>query len=337
MLRVGLIGAGYMGSMHSVCYKALASEDVIISAVADLRADKAKEVAEKFNAEIFETGMDLIENANVDVVDICLPTYLHTEHAIAAMKKGLPVFIEKPVCLREDEIELLLNAEKETQVPVMVGQCIRLWSEYAWLKKIIDQGTYGKVISGVFKRISSLPTWSWDNWLHKIECGGTVAMDMHIHDVDYVRYILGDPAQVTAEASRNKDGVIQQIFTTYRYPEAVVTIEACWDYPEAFPFAMEYRIKLEKATIVFCSSATPSLVVYPNEGGKIVPELEKDFEGENEIGGNVSSLGGYYNELKYFVNGIKNKTPLTVAPLEEAVKSVKLVLDEIVIAGGMKL
>ncbi|MBU9746201.1 Gfo/Idh/MocA family oxidoreductase [Lachnospiraceae bacterium ASD3451] len=336
MLKIGLIGAGYMGGMHTACYQALMEEDVKVTAVADLRPEYAKAAAEKFSAQIYQEGMDLIEQADVDVIDICLPTYLHTKYAVAAMKKGRAVFIEKPVCLSPDEMELLLAAQRETGVPVMVGQCIRLWSEYAWLKEAVENKTYGALRSGVFKRISPLPGWAWENWLHRPECSGTVAMDMHVHDVDYVRYLLGDPLEVTARAARDSEGVIQQIFATYGYEDAAVTVEACWDYPDAFPFTMEYRVKFDEATVVFDSSATPSLAVYPKTGGRIIPELDKEFESENDIGGNISSLGGYYNELRYFTQGVKNHTPLTVATLEEAVRSVRLVLQEIELAGGMR-
>lgn len=336
MIKVGLIGAGFMGEMHLACYQALAEQGIKITAVSDLVFEKAESVAEKTGAIIYANGMDLIENADVDVIDICLPTYLHTDHAVAAMKKRKAVFIEKPVCLNEEESELLLRVEKEAGVPVMVGQCIRLWSEYAWLKETIDTKVYGDIISGVFKRISSLPTWSWENWLHKPECSGSVALDMHIHDADYIRYVLGEPNKVSAIASRDKDGVIQQLFSIYNFDKAVISAEVCWDYPSSFPFCMEYRIKFEKATAVFNSSVNPSLVVYLQSGGSIVPELEKEFEYENNLGGNVSSLGGYYNELKYFYQKILESKPIEIAPLSEGVKSVLLVLKEIKIAGGVK-
>ena len=113
MLRIGLIGCGYMGGMHSACYQAIEGAKVV--AVADIRAEKAQAIADVHGAKIFETGMDLINEAEVDVIDVCLPTYLHTEHAVAAMKKGRDVFIEKPVCLTREEGELLLQTQKPLQ------------------------------------------------------------------------------------------------------------------------------------------------------------------------------------------------------------------------------
>lgn len=336
MLKVGLIGAGFMGSMHTACYEALTDLDVKITAVADVREEKAKIVAEKTGASIYATGLELIKNADIDIVDICLPTYLHTIHAVAAMKKGHAVFLEKPACGTLEDAELLLKTEVETKVPVMVGQCIRLWSEYKWLKDAIDNKIYGKVLSGTFKRVSSYPTWDWNSWLNNPEQSGTVALDMHVHDVDFIRYIMGEPDEVTSTAARDDEGVIQQIFSAYKYGNTAIACEACWDYPSKFPFSMAYRVKMEKATVVFNSTYTPTLTAYPVDGMTFAPELEKEFETENNIGGNLSSLGGYYNELKYFIERIQAEEPLEVAPLSEGIKSVKLSLKEIEIAGGAK-
>ena len=111
-----------------------------------------------------------------------------------------------------------------------------------------------------------------------------------------------------------------------------VCIEAGWDYSTTFPFTAEYRVKFEKATAVLKNGV---LTVYPNDAEPFQPELPQEYQGDNDIGGNISSLGGYYNELKYFIEGIKGEHPLTVATVEEAIKSVRLVKKEIEIAGGL--
>ena len=334
MLKIGLIGCGFMGGMHAACYAALASLDVKVTAVADVRPEFAAKLAGEGTA-VYATGMELIEKADVDVVDICLPTHLHTAHAVAAMKAGKNVFVEKPICISQEEMDLLLATEKETGVKVQVGQVIRQWSEYVWLKQAVESGVYGKVLHGQFRRLSSLPTWAWENWLHQVEKSGGVAIDMHVHDVDYVRYILGEPDTVKAQAYRDENGVIQQINALYGYGNNVsISVEAGWNYPVDFPFTADFRVKFEKATVVLSAGV---LTVYPNAGGAIVPELAEEFQGDNDIGGNVSSLGGYYNELKYFVEGLQGKNDLSVATVREAIASVKLVQKEIEAAGGLIL
>ena len=332
MIKVGLIGCGFMGGMHAACYSALAPLGVKVTAVADVRPDFAAKLADE-NTAVYATGMELIEKADVDVVDICLPTHLHTAHAVAAMKAGKHVFVEKPVCVSEAEMELLLATEQETGVKVQVGQVIRQWTEYVWLKETVDSGVYGKVLHGQFRRLSSLPTWAWENWLHQVEKSGGVAVDLHVHDVDFVRYILGEPDTVKAHAYRDENGVIQQINALLGYGSNVsISVEAGWNYPADFPFIADFRVKFEKATVV---NAGGSLTVYPNEGGAVQPKLAEEFRGDNDIGGNISSLGGYYNELKYFVEGLQGKNDLSVATVKEAVDSVKLVKREIEAAGGL--
>ena len=330
MIKVGIIGCGFMGGMHAACYQALG---VQVTAVADPRPGFAKDVASKSGAKIYDSGMKLIEEADVNVVDICLPTDRHVPHAVAAMRKGLDVFVEKPVCIKEEEMEEILRVKAETGRKVQVGQVIRFWTEYVWLKEAADSGRFGRVLCGAFRRLSARPTWASEGWLNKPERSGGVAVDMHVHDVDFVRYLMGEPDTVRAQAYRDADGLIQQIYEIYGYGGDVgISVEAGWDYPQSFPFNAGFRVKFEKATVVLDGGV---LTVYPEEGEAYRPELVEAYQGDNDIGGNISSLGGYYNELKYFVEGLRGEHPLEVATVEEAIRSVRLVKKGIESAGGL--
>ena len=331
MIKVGLIGCGFMGGMHSACYAALANLGVKVTAVADVRREYAENLAN--GAEIYATGMELIEKADVDVVDVCLPTHLHAAHAVAAMKAGKNVFVEKPIAFKDEDMELILATEKETGAKVQVGQVIRQWTEYVWLKKAVDAGTFGKIQHAMFRRMSSRPEWAWEGWLHQVDKSGGVAVDMHVHDVDFVRYIMGEPDVVKAHAHRDAEGVIQQINAVYGYGSNVSGAGGSgWDYPADFPFTADFRVKFEKATVIGGGGVVN---VYPVGGAAYQAELEEEFQGDNDIGGNISSLGGYYNELKYFVEGLQGKNDLSVATVSEAIKSVQLVKREIEAAGGL--
>ena len=331
MIKVGLIGCGFMGGMHSACYAALANLGIKVTAVADVRREYAENLAN--GAEVYATGMELIEKADVDVVDVCLPTHLHAAHAVAAMKAGKNVFVEKPIAFKDEDMELILKTEAETGVKVQVGQVIRQWTEYVWLKKAVDAGTFGKIQHAMFRRMSSRPEWAWEGWLHQVDKSGGVAVDMHVHDVDFVRYIMGEPDVVKAHAHRDAEGVIQQINAVYGYGKDVsVAVESGWDYPADFPFTADFRVKFEKATVIGGGGVVN---VYPVGGAAYQAELEEEFQGDNDIGGNISSLGGYYNELKYFVEGLQGKNDLSVATVSEAIKSVQLVKREIEAAGGL--
>lgn len=322
MTKIGLIGCGFMGSMHAACYKELGAD---VAAVADIREEKSRKAAENFHAKIFSDAKSLIENADVDTIDICLPTYLHTEYALMAMEKGKNLFVEKPVCLNMSEAENLLRVQKETGAKVMVGQVIRLWDEYVFLKKTADSGIYGKILSATFRRMSSVPTWAWDGWLHDVKKSGSSALDMHIHDVDFMRMLMGEPIDMVSMAQCREDGGIDHIFTSYKYKNSIAHSECSWDYPEGFPFKGEYIVRFEKATV---SYENGKLTVYEISGKSFAPEIEiKDVR--TALGGNISSLAGYYNELRYFVECLDGNKAIEISTLEESTKSLNLVLNEL--------
>ncbi len=333
MIKIGIIGAGFMGGMHFACYRALESLGVQVTAIADSNWDNAKNLADQVGAQVYSSGLDLIDQAELDAVDICLPVHMHAAHVVRAMEKGLAVFCEKPAAIAETELDLLLETQRRTKAKCMIGHVVRFMPEYAWLKQTVRENRYGKFVSGVFQRVSAHPNWTSGNWIHNPQFSGGVAIDMHMHDVDFVRDLLGEPGQIQSAAYRDANGLIQQIFSLYSYGKNVaVSLEAGWDYPEAFPFEASYRVKLEKATVVYKNNI---LTVYPNSGGFYHPELEK-FSGESTgIKGNISDLGGYYSELKYFVEGLLGKNDLSVATLEDGVAAVRLAKREVEAVGGL--
>jgi predicted dehydrogenase len=203
-----------------------------------------------------------------------------------------------------------------------------------YLKKAIDEKTFGAIVSGVFKRISPKPAWAWENWLHDYKKSGSAVLDLHVHDIDYVRYILGEPDSIKGEIS-TVDGKNEHIFSTFRYGNTIVSFEGGWDYPAGLPFEMEYRVKFEKAVITFNSGKAPGLSVYFEDGSSVNPVLEDTFNSKSEeTGGNLSSLGGYYNEIRYFLNCLKNGEDIKVISLEEGIASFRLLMKEIKAVSG---
>lgn len=333
MIKIGLIGCGSMGTAHSNSYKAL-GDLVQVVAVADIREELAKEKADMFGATIYPDGESLIANADIDAVDICLPSYLHTSHAVSAMKKGLDVFMEKPVCLNEEEAQLLLKTQEETQKKVQIGLVVRFDDNYAYLKEAKDSGRYGKLLSGVFYRLSAFPTWGYQQWFQDDKKSGSCALDLHIHDADFIRYLMdGEPDSIQSDCNRSANGILQHIFTNYRFGDALIVAEGGWQYDADFPFDAGYRVKFEKATIVLKDG---KITVYNENGGSETPQLKKDYDVQEDMGFNVSDLGGYYNELKYFAEYLLKNQPIAQATLQDAVDSARMVWKEIELCGGTR-
>ncbi len=325
MIRIGIAGAGFMGKMHAACYKALQEElDVQIVAVADGNREQAEAIAADFGAQVYATVEEMISQADLNAVDICLPTYLHKETALLAMERDCHVFIEKPISLNTDEARALLDKQQSTKGQVMVGHCIRFWPEYRYLSQLIAQQTYGKVISAQFRRLSPRPDWGWNNWLHDEQKSGSAALDLHIHDVDFVRSLFGEPEVINSGIIRNGT-LSEHIHSLYHYGDVVVHLEGGWNYPSGFPFEMSYTVHLERAVVVFQSNQENPLRVYEHSGEVLVPQLEAESQSlTSGAGGNIASLGGYYRELRYFIQTILSGGTIEEATLHDGYLSLAL-------------
>lgn len=323
MLKVGLIGCGFMGTMHANCYNNI--KDVKVMAVADVREEKAREIANLTGATVYSSGKELIENANVDVIDICLPTYLHAEHAILAMQKVKYVFLEKPVALTSEEGKKLIKESEKTGCNVQVGQVIRFWDEYVELKKIIDSNVYGKVINANFRRISPVPTWGWNDWLLDYSKSGGAGQDLHIHDIDYVLSVFGKPDRFYSV--RNVCGEKNSyVNTIMHYKDFVVGVEGTWNLPVSHPFEATFRVVFEKAVV---ENAGGKFMLYTDNDASEIKIEKAVINGEGYSGGNVSDLGGYYNELCYFCKKAIDGEKIEQATLSDAVKSLDFILEEL--------
>ena len=137
-VRVGIIGLGFMGTTHYGIHKSNPKAE--ITAIADVDAAKRKGDIRKVIGNIgggdnskpmdltgiktYADGMDLINDPNVDVVDICVPTFLHCQYAVAALKAGKHVFCEKPLARNVKEAEAIIAEAKKSDKFFTVGMCI---------------------------------------------------------------------------------------------------------------------------------------------------------------------------------------------------------------------
>lgn len=320
MIKVGLIGAGYMGRTHTEVYKLISLiQDVKLIGVCDLREEKAQKCAKIHGAKVYESAESLINDPEIDVIDICIPTYLHAEYAQKAMNAGKSVFIEKPVTFKIEEGQELIALQEKTGSKVMVGQCVRLWPSYVYLKKIFDSKKYGKLKRISLRRNSSQPGWGWENWYSDPEKSGGAVFDLHIHDIDYLRYLLGEPEKIDCYGDKN------YIKSIIRYKDVIAEIENGWDFPKSYPFNTGFRADFEEATLTLKGR---EIDIYESSGRLLQVIPDDDYDDER-MGEKISSLGGYFYELRYFYDCLLNDKQIEIASLKEAVKSVGLIYKEI--------
>ena len=303
MLKVGLVGVGGISGAHIPAWNAL--EGVELVALCDVRSEQMEKYSEKRHYTKFD---EMLEKEQLDILDICLPTYLHADYAVKAMEKGIHVLCEKPISLKEDDVERVYKAAKQNNVNFMVAQVLRFWPEYVLLKELYDSKKYGKLLSGFMRRLSSKPRWSWDNWMSDKERSGLVPFDLHIHDLDYMVYVFGDPKEVKSHLIRRPEQEFLNV--VYEYPDFFVETESAW-YGCPFPFKADYRFVFEEAII---SYEAGKCVIYENSGNVI----DLSVETEGDTGSiNLPKSDAYGEEIRYFLDCVqKGKFPDRVKPEE---------------------
>lgn len=327
MLRVGLIGLGFIGQVHFHGYEALKGE-VKLAAVCDIERSRLAQgggitgniggTQQRLNLDavaLYTDAAKMLAEQKLDIVSICLPTYLHAKYAVMALEAGVHVLCEKPMAMTPEECDTVIAAAEANKRELQVGHVIRFWPEFVWARQAMMEGTYGKLLAAHFQRLSQTPTWSWQNWLMDGAKSGGAALDLHIHDADFVQYLLGMPRSVYSQAYSGPSKDIDHIITQYLYEgEVVVTAVGGWVMTKSFGFRQAFDMVLEHASISYDSTRTPSLLVYPAEGEPFAPE--------------VTPGSAYDIEIAHFVHKVAGQqVPEILTPFESR-ESVRLILAE---------
>ncbi len=328
MIKVGLCGFGSMGRGHAQLLQK--HEGVKLVSVADVRPDSREKAEADYGVKTWECGEAMIAAGDLDVVFICVPTYLHAPLAIQAMTAGCHVFCEKPMAMNTSLCADMIAAAKRTGKNLMIGQVLRFWPEYVFLKNAIDSKEYGKLIALSMTRVGGVST-GWDNWYLDESRGGMQIFDRHVHDCDAVLWMLGTPKAVYsygATRDPRTHGGIFHSFTEYRYSDDfVVSAEGSADTPPGFPFTACYRAVFEKGLIEFNSRQKPTLQVFAG-GEPIAPELPDPIAALTS-GMNISTAGPYYNEQVYFFDCLRKGIKPEVVTPEAAMETIRVVRAEI--------
>lgn len=329
MQKIAVVGFGAMGQMHSQCYQVIPKADLV--AIVDSHPDDAyrKQRELGLDIKVYPDFDSLLATEEVDVIDICLPTDLHVPLGLKAVAAGKNVFCEKPFAPTVAECNKLTEAARRKKVSLMVGHCIRFWSEYQYLKDVIDSGKHGRLLSLSLQRISSRPVYSKGNWLQNLKRSGGAVTDLHIHDTDFAQYILGKPTAVTCVGTKDEAGW-SHVFTTYHYKNVAVTAEGGWNYPPKFGFKMAYQAVFEDAVLDFDFTRKPTLrLTAGNRAPKEIEVKKPKVTTAGAVTGNITNLGGYLNELTYFVDRLEKKQPIEISTGEQAAISIELIAAEI--------
>lgn len=326
MIRVGIAGFGFMGKMHLRCYQQQKDVQVVAICDADTARLKSSDGAagniagaeappDLTGIHLYDDFDAMLAKEKLDAVSITLPTFLHRDFSIKALEVGVNVLCEKPMAMNTAQCEDMIVAAQQANKVLQVGHCIRFWPEYAWTKQTVASGKYGQALVCSFRRLTSPPTWSWDNWLIDKERSGGALMDLHIHDTDYVLYLFGMPKAVHSVGVTGRGGGFDYVSTQYIYKDnRVVTAEGGFVTSPRFGFEMSFNVVFEKAVVVYDCTRNPAFRVCPAEGDAFAPQFEPG--------------DGYLLEIIHFVKKVTGADVPQIITPTDSLNAVKLTCAE---------
>jgi predicted dehydrogenase len=307
-MKIGILGSGFMGGTHARAYAKI--PDVTVAAVSSRHLAKAETLAREVGARATTDDRSIIEDPAIEAVSNTLPTHLHADATIAALKAGKHVLLEKPFALTAAGCDGMIAAAKETGRLLMIAHVLRFWGDYVSLVELVRAGKLGKPISAVATRLSQLPAWA-DWFLNPAWSGGAV-LDLCVHDFDATNWLFGAPKSVYARGRELKPGLWNDIHALIDYGGVNAFVDGSEFMPEGYPFTAAMKVLCEAGVVEFMFRAGgvsvemgggSSLLVY--EKGKVYPLEAKPGD-------------AYDNQAAYFVDCIRKGIKPALSTPEQA-------------------
>lgn len=292
-INVAVVGLGFMGMTHlrvlqnlreariaAVCAPNRSIKNGRLAGVrGNLGADS--DVRLGADVKVYRDFASVIADREIDLVDLCTPTQMHREQAIATLHANKHVICEKPLAETTRDLRELIRAAGRSGKFLMPAMCMRFWPGWMELKEIVARRTYGTVLAANFRRVSARPAWGKSG----VHAGGAL-YDLHIHDTDFINFIFGRPEKVFSTGVTGPEKEIDHIVTQYLYPGGpAVTAEGSW---LAQHFNMAFTVHCERATIDFNLARGADALQISQRGRtrRIRP----------------AGVDGYNKEIRYFVD-----------------------------------
>lgn len=197
--KVAILGAGFISEIHLESYHRFIPEAEVVAIYAR-KAEKAKEFAAKHHIEKWYSDVDAIINeSGCEIVDICLPNYLHADACIKAAKAGKHIIIEKPLAVTLEEADEMIDACKKAGVILMYAEELCFAPKYERVRHLVKEGAVGEVY---MLKQSEKHSGPHTDWFYDVNlAGGGVLMDMGCHAMEWFRWMLGNAKPISVYAS----------------------------------------------------------------------------------------------------------------------------------------
>jgi predicted dehydrogenase len=295
-----------MGETHAHAYTSL--EDAKVVAVCDIRSHHAEALASLLGCEAFTSYEEMNKKADYDVLDICLPTYLHSRYAIDAMKSGKHVFCEKPIALTLEDANRMVETAEENKVTFSVGHVLRFFPQYQTAADQIKACRIGTPALLRTTRNQAFPGWSWENWYQDLAKSGGPEVDLAIHDYDWLLCNFGPVTRVYAKNLGPKHPEQMHTLAILRFASgAMAHVEASWALPKGIEFRTTFELVGTDGQLCYDSSRDCPLKT------QLGSDEEVSLFYDNPLS---EEMNPYRAELAAFLHAVVHKTEPVVTAAE---------------------
>ena len=309
--KIGILGAGSMGSEHAYVFSTM--DGVQVAGVFSRTRARAEACARQCGAAAVTDARALLDDPSIDAIDICLPSKDHPEFVLAALERGKHVFCETPFALELAEAHSMIAAARASGRILQVGLLLRSAADYQHVHRVAQSGECGKVLSITTYRLGSyLRQGGFDHKEHYSE----PSTELMTFDFDFINWLIGSPARLSASAVYTERGTPGEISAVLGYADGrSATVLASGLMPKSFAFCAGFRVLLEHGafelnTVFGDGPPTSTLLFYPADGAREVVAIE----GHNP----------FEKELRLFVECVRGKAAPDLLDAERAVEALRL-------------
>ncbi|MBE6651257.1 MAG: Gfo/Idh/MocA family oxidoreductase [Ruminococcaceae bacterium] len=313
MLKIGLLGRGSISYAHTKAYEKI--ENAKIVACCDIRPEQLDDIKDARKYTDIDTFL-AEEAGKLDYVDICLPTYLHAEVSIKAMRAGFNVLCEKPMAINSKKAEEMMQVSEETGKRLMIAHCSRFIGATRIMKEEILKGEMGKVRNAeYFRQGGSRDPMGYKNWFRDETLSGGALLDLQIHDIDVIRGLMGMPNEVCvvgANVIPSGNGY-DEASSLLIYDNMHVFVKVDWAIEKNLYDFRVTRINFDNGYMFLDRTNNRTTFTKVDQNGNVTDLTDK------------IDTDMYYNEIVYYIDCLVNNKPFDLCPVNESIDAVRIV------------
>ena len=321
-MSVAIVGPGMIGAAHARAWRAAGAD---VSYLVSRRADAALEDAPGART-VTDLGV-VLADPSVDIVTICTPTPTHREFAVACLRAGKNVLLEKPIALTLDDAEAIVREADVADGVLMVAHVVRFFDQYRRVREVVESGAVGRPVLVRAERMIAPPSTPW--WYDEGQSGGIV-VDLGIHDIDQANLLLGEPLVVRSTTI----GRLGPASIVIEYEHALAQLVVHARMPLHTPFATSLYVVGDGEPGDAGYDAVP-----PAEslGGVVAVRAAagehplhrftlRAADGTAVDGVEPETYDPYATQAAHFLECVASGSPSTIAPTEAAVTALRTAL-----------